>query len=364
MEGANMSLKMALKILNIYITAIVIAAFVTYGPFCNVFAVSQIPTFQKGMCYATWTGEGYNSKKSDESLVSMAATGVNCVQIVVTWYQDTIDSYTIRPIDGRTPSDPSIIRAIKKAHESGMYVMLKPHIDLSKDDGNARTDIGFSDEAKWERWFSGYRDFIKYYAKLAEQYKVEIFCVGTELTYAATKTDVWKNLIIPSVRKVYSGKLTYAANWDSYQKVGFWDEMDYAGIDAYFPLTTQANPTLDQLKEGWKKWASEIEAWQATINKPVIFTECGYCSADQAPRRPWEEVFSVKPNLRLQADCYRALFETFWGKPWFQGLYWWAWNTYAGSGGENNCKFTPQNKPALACVKTWYAQSGGQGAGT
>ncbi|MDD5439245.1 MAG: glycoside hydrolase [Candidatus Omnitrophica bacterium] len=350
-----MTSKIYIKCLTGAIAAIAIVCFSMYS-LPNGFSLVGPLAFQKGMCYVTWNEEGYNSPKSDESLKAMAETGVNCVQIVVTWYQERVDSFIIKRVDGRTPSDPSLIRAIKKAHQCGMYVMLKPHVDLIKDEGNSRMDIGFSDDGMWEKWFSEYRNFIKYYAKLAEEYGVELFCVGTELSYAATKTDVWKNSIIPSVRKVFSGKLTYAANWDDYQKVKFWDDLDYAGIDAYFPLVIQNDPTLAQLKEAWKKWAAEIEAWQSQIKKPVLFTECGYCSADTAPKRPWEEVFSVKPNLQLQASCYRALFETFWDKPWFKGVYWWAWNTYAGSGGENNCKFTPQNKPAIECLKTFYSQ--------
>lgn len=314
------------------------------------------PTFQKGMCYVTWNPNAYLGPKSDESLRAMADSGVNCVQIVVTWYQEKADSFIIKRVEERTPTDESLIHAIKTAHKNGMLVMVKPHIDLIKDEGTCRSDIGFSADADWEKWFSNYKKLVKYYAQLSEENNVEFFCVGTELSYAASKDDVWRNSIIPAVRKVFSGKITYAANWDDYKKVKFWDLVDYAGIDAYFPLTTSSNPTLGELKEGWKKWLREIEEWQKTINKPVVFTECGYCSADNTAKRPWEEIFSSTPNLRIQTDCYRALFETFCGKPWFYGLYWWAWNTYPGSGGKNHSRFTPQNKPALEQVRLWYSQ--------
>jgi hypothetical protein len=158
------------------------------------------------------------------------------------------------------------------------------------------------------------------------------------------------------VRKCFSGQITYAANWDDYRDVEFWGDLDYIGVDAYFPLSQKASPSVAELKEGWKKWVAELQALQAQVGKPVLFTECGYASSDCAAVKPWEDAMNGKANVALQADCYRALFETFWNKPWFAGMYWWSWNTYPRSGSGNNRSFTPQNKPALDHMKTWYGQ--------
>jgi hypothetical protein len=313
------------------------------------------PFFQKGMSYATWNKESFGTVLSDNSLKAMADLGVNCVSIVTTWYQEDYNSVKMNPTE-RTPSDSSIRHAIRKAHEAGMSVMLKPHIDLEGGRDCSRSDIGFQTEEKWSEWFSNYTNFIIHYARLAEKEGVELFCVGTELSFAATKSQIWREVVIPGVRKVFSGQLTYAANWDEYRDVAFWDVLDYAGIDAYFPLSKKPNPTFEDIKEGWKSWLGEIEEWQKKTNKPIIFTECGYPSADHAAIKPWEEPVAGAANIMIQADCYRAVFETFWDKSWFYGVYWWNWNTYAGSGGSSNRHFTPQNKPAAECVKTWYAQ--------
>jgi len=323
----------------------------------------RIIPFQKGMCYATWSNTGFLSPKSDESLASMSDTGVNCVQIVPTWYQKTYDSTIMTKKANRSPTDKSIIHAIRQAHSTGMAVMLKPHIDLIANDGNYRADIGFSSEEDWEKWCKNYINFITQYAKMAQRENVEYFCVGTELSYASTRTAMWKERIIPAVKKHFEGKITYAANWDNYKNIDFWDELDFAGIDAYFPLCTNDNPTVRELKGAWKKWVDEIEAWQDNNNMPVAFTEVGYCSSDDAAKRPWEEAFSGLPNLKLQANCYEALIQTFSDKTWFCGVYWWKWNTYAGSGGKNHKRFTPQNKPAMNLVKVWYNQSLDEGTG-
>ena len=135
--------------------------------------------------------------------------------------------------------DRSVVHAINKAHEIGLKVMLKPHVDLiNQSDTLWRADIGCNTESDWKKWFQAYRKFILRYAKMAERTGVEILCIGTELTFATTeKPEMWRNVVIPAVRGAYGGIITYAANWkDEYNKIEFWDALDYAGIDAYFPV--------------------------------------------------------------------------------------------------------------------------------
>lgn len=314
------------------------------------------PMFHKGMNYVTWSDSGFASLASDQSIRSMAQIGVKCVAIVPTWYQKHYNSTKIEK-NTRTPSDKSMRRAIRKAHEKGMLVMLKPHIDLISDEGNSRSDIGHYSDDKWKEWFDNYTKFIVHYAKMAQSEDVAFFCVGTELSFAATKTRMWKEQVIPKVRKVFKGRIMYAANWDEYRDVEFWDALDYAGIDAYFPLANKGIPNYEKLKEGWRKWIKDMEEWVAKVKKPVVFTECGYASVNTAAVTPWAENRLSKPNPELQANCYKALMEELWNKQWFFGVYWWNWNTYSGSGGINNRDFTPQNKPAAECIKKWYKKN-------
>lgn len=314
---------------------------------------NQYPLFQKGMTYVTWSKDSFMSAASDESIKAMADAGITSVSIVVTWYQQEYNSIEIERTE-RTPSDASVKHVIREARQHGMSVMLKPHIDLISGDGNNRSDIGFNSEEKWEEWFSNYQKFVVRYANIANDEGAEFFCVGTELTFATTKTSYWKDKILPKIKKVFRGQLVYAANWDEYSNVEFWDELDYVGIDAYFPLANKSDPSEEDLRQGWEKWLGEIETFQRKVNKPIVFTECGYTSSGTAATKPWEDGTVGAPNTELQAKCYKALFETFWDKPWFLGVYWWNWNTYPGSGGPKNKGYTPQNKPALECITEWY----------
>ena len=94
---------------------------------------SKTSSFQKGMCFATWSKEKYRSPFSDESLLKMKEIGVEWVAIVCTWYQKEYNSTEIFPTD-KTPSDKSLEYVINKAHEIGLKVMLKPHLDLINQD--------------------------------------------------------------------------------------------------------------------------------------------------------------------------------------------------------------------------------------
>jgi len=55
----------------------------------------------------------------------------------------------------------------------------------------------------------------------------------------------WKKLI-QNIRKIYSGQLTYAANFDNYQNIAFWEDLDVMGINAYFKLRTLEQETKIQ----------------------------------------------------------------------------------------------------------------------
>jgi len=315
------------------------------------------PVFQKGMVYCTWSEGGYLSGSSDESLARVENIGTEWSSILVTWYQTNSWSTDIRRT-AKTPSDEAVIHAIRKSKELGMKVVLKLHLDLlDKSDGSWRGEIGSTNEPGWEEWFRKYTAFVNYYADLAKKEKVEMICIGTVLSSSATvKGYMWRD-VIKSARSKYSGALTYAAHWDRYQDIRFWDLLDYVGINAYFPLTESINPTYDELVEGWNRWLPEIEEFQARVGKPIIFPEIGCNSADGAAIRPWEHAPRSEVNLELQENYYKSLLNTFWGKKWFYGLYWWYWGTNTNMGGKYNRGFTPQNKPSEDVIKTWYAKS-------
>ena len=173
-----------------------------------------------------------------------------------------------------------------------------------------------------------------------------MFILGTEYNSLDTENrEEWENAF-KQVRNNYFGIVTYAANWDNYNKVCFWDLTDIVGIDAYFSLSKESDPSKQQLIQGWSKWIDEISDFQEDVGKPVLFTEIGYRSTDYSARLPWEYK-EVRPvNQELQKRCYESIEEAFAGKEWFKGFFIWNWTPMQDYGGKFNTDFTPQNKLA------------------
>lgn len=239
-------------------------------------------------------------------------------------------------------------------HKNGIKTMVKPQIWIWR--GEFTGTLTMNSEEDWKALEASYDKFILAFAKMAEETRSEILCIGTELEqFVTNRPEYWKNLI-SKIRKVYTGKLTYAANWDEYPRVPFWKELDYIGIDAYFPLSEEKTPSVAQLRTGWQRWKNDIAALSNKMDRPVIFTEFGYRSMDFTAKKPWlVDRNEENVNLEAQMNAKMAIFEEFWGEDWFAGGYVWKWFIdHQKSGGAADNRFTPQNKPAQEVIKEVY----------
>ncbi len=143
----------------------------------------------------------------------------------------------------------------------------------------------------------------------------------------------WRDLI-EATRREFSGPVSYAANFDQYQFVPFWDALDLICINAYFPLRRHLLPDrdeerlLDVLRAGWSGHLRAIDRFrveEAVEDRPVLFTEIGYVHRQNSTIEPWAaNGFSVLPtedgttlvaweeqpkDLQERALAMRALFE-------------------------------------------------------
>jgi ppGpp synthetase/RelA/SpoT-type nucleotidyltranferase len=211
-------------------------------------------------------------------------------------------------------------------------------------------------EEDWKAFEKSYESFILEYASLAEEIKADVFCLGTELhKFVAARPAFW-NQLIAKVKKVYNGKLTYAENWDSFDKVPFWSSIDFIGVDAYFPLSEEKMPSVESLKKGWQSHKEKIQILATKLDRKVLFTEYGYRSMDYTGKEPWDSSRKGKTlNLKAQEIALQAMYDEFWKEEWFAGGFIWKWfHNYEKSGGLNNDQFTPQNKPAEEVVRQYY----------
>jgi len=293
------------------------------------------------------------AKKMDASpLIEMKEMGCDYICIMPYSFMEDLESTKIRyDVSWQWWGELSegVTEIINMTHEQGMKVMLKPHLWIG--DGSYTGLISIPEGDKRDSWESEYSDYILHYAAIAEKGKAEIFCIGTELC-GMVKADqaYWESLIV-EVKNIYSGKLTYAANWDTFKEFPWKSGMDYVGIDAYFPLTKENVPILAQVKKGWEPWKEQLSSYSDSIKMPILFTEIGYRSVDYALKEPWEQAKGGTVSNDTQTMAYEAFFHEVWNEPWLAGAFIWKWHTDSHLERKDETRFTPQGKPAMEVLK-------------
>jgi hypothetical protein len=244
---------------------------------------------------------------------------------------------------------------IKAAHEAGIKVLLKPQVYCPY---SWTGGLDFDSDEKWQAWEKDYTKYLLQFVTIAVEYKVEMICIGTEFKISVQKRpDFWKKLI-SEIRETYKGQLTYAANWDEFELVTFWDDLDYIGINAYFPLSNEKTPSLPILQKAWEKPLIALEKFYNQHQKPIIFTEYGYLSVDSCAYQGWElekKVTEMSINEQAQANAIEAILITFSQKKWWKGGFLWKWfPNMQGHEGYPERDYSPQGKLAAKTLAKYY----------
>ncbi len=243
-------------------------------------------------------------------------------------------------------------QSIEMFQQQGLKVMLKPQIWIGR--GIYTGTLRLNTEEQWKILEDSYEGFILSYAQLAQETNSEMFCIGTELeSFVKARPKYWDDLI-GKIKKVYKGPITYAGNWDSYKQVSFWDQMDFIGVDAYFPVSDEKTPSINSIKKGWLPWVEELESVSRKHKKKIIFTEYGYVSADYAGKEPWKNAGKDRNvNQQAQRNLLQGQYELIWPQEWFAGGF--LWKHHAESSRRGYAKrFTPQGKLGQQTVTEMY----------
>jgi len=232
--------------------------------------------------------------------------------------------------------------------------MLKPHVWISGQGWPGEYDL--KTEAEWKTWEADYEKYILAYAKLANDHSVDLFCIGTEFRIAAVKRKKFWKMLSGKVRKLFNGRITYAANWDNYQNVEFWDDVDFIGVDAYFPLSDSRTPMVDELVSSWASVKKDLQTASSRFKKQILLTEYGYESRDYTAKGHWNiDIDTLQVNVEGQKNAYEALYSSLWKEEWVAGGFLWKWFPSMPQLPERETKrYTPQHKPVLETIRIWY----------
>jgi hypothetical protein len=281
--------------------------------------------------------------------------GVDWIAVTPFSFQSDVNEPAIRFRDGWSDLDADV----KNAHARGIKVMVKPHIWSNQfwdGSNNWRGTIRMKSEEDWAQWFENYETWIVAEAQTAEELNADAFCVGLEyLESSRAHADKWRK-VIAAVRKVYSGPLTYAAH-ESEADLPFWDDLDFIGINAYFRIAKDTEPTDAYMKERWQHYARGLADLSKKWGKQIVFTEVGFASIDGCARAPfkWPSERDTE-DLGEQAGAYRTLFAVAPNWAWFGGMFIWKYKITVPQNNAAERHYVFQNKPAEAVIAAGFRQ--------
>lgn len=296
---------------------------------------------------------GYLGSLAVKSLEKQADMGANAIAIVpYTGMRDPKKAVPLRiSRNSGSGNIQGIVHSAYEAKQLGMSSMLKPQIWLR---GSWPGDIKMDTQEEWDAFFDHYHRWIKHFALIAEIHDIEMFCIGVEFSHATlAQEENWRE-IFRSVRRLYQGKITYAANWGyEFEQVQFWDELDFIGLNCYYPLSKSDNPRDKDLRENFSRIKDKIRKVHIEHKKPIVFTEIGFRSSAMPWKNPHAE--EDQPfSAEHQARCYEVIFDGIQDESWCSGILWWKFPSYLDYRGLENNAFTPNNKEAEKVVRKWF----------
>lgn len=316
----------------------------------------------KGFTYGYHAIKGlYDSAEGRYSQDALMDTGANWVCLAFPVNQKTYASTEILFDYRKNVPDLELLTTIKRFHDRGVRVCLKPMIN--SDDGVWRALIDFPDQTMmeedtyWAKWFASYQAFLTHYAALAQYSGCEMFCLGCEMLGTERKEEYWRQTIA-MVREIYDGPLVYNTNHGKEEVAKWYDAIDYIGTSAYYPVESAPGGSLAEMQENWRRIADKLAAVSERLGKKIIFMEIGCRSALGCARMPWDFVHKELPvSQEEQARFYESCLSVMSGQKWFEGVFWWDWGTqiyHTREEADRDTGFNIYLKKAEDVVKKWY----------
>ncbi len=318
----------------------------------------------RGISYTSFGSSDFQSGSASQQLLAARnELAADIVALNVFLEQDSINSTSIHP-SLNSSTDADILQAIRDARANSMRVMLKVNIDVHN--GPWR---GYIVPDNQGQWFAAYTNTMQHYAQLAESQNVEYFCIGCELIRATSpEYDLKWRQVISTIRGIYHGKLTYAANWNGlgtahnyvaeFEQIGFWDALDYIGVDIYQPVASSDSefPMLSEAVIRLSALRSSLQSIANQYAKTVIVCESGAQSVHGCLSAPYDYSKALAPGA-LEDDAaqnlyIRAIIGSFGVQPWCEGVMWWNWESVQST--HWNLNYTPRQKTAATTIRNWY----------
>ena len=272
-------------------------------------------------------GLGYGTAASAallDHLVRMGVTWISITPFGRIWSLHSTDIY----MDFEAPYEDNreaVGRIIQQAHERGIRVLVIPHLWVWNESG-WRGEIDFPEEAGWLAYQASYRAFVLAWARDSERFGADAFSIGVECKSWSGRFGAYWTSLIAEVRHDFGGWLTYSANWDEAENVLFWDQLDFIGVNAFYPLADHNGATTAEYVAGAARIRDQVATLTEVLDMPLLFVEVGYTTRADAAVEPWlwpDGMTDVVYSEEEQARALDASFQAFVPERFFAGFFLW-----------------------------------------
>jgi hypothetical protein len=276
-------------------------------------------------------GRGYGTDASAETLDELVALGANAIAVTPFGRIWSLDSTEIM-MDFEAPyadNRAAIGRMIEQARARGLRVLLVPHLWVETPGWRGEMDPGSPE--RWAEFRQAYRRFVLAWARDAQRFGADAFSIGVECKSWSGRFGAYWTELIAKVRASFDGALTYSANWDEIDGVLFWDQLDWIGVNAFYPLAHENGASTASYLETAAAVASNLAAVGRLHDKPVVMLEVGYTARPNAAVEPWlwpDDMQDVRVDEAEQARALWALASQAIAQPRIAGFFLWRYYTY------------------------------------
>jgi sugar phosphate isomerase/epimerase len=297
-----------------------------------------------------WPNHGYGTRRSAELLDELGRLGATWISITPFGRCWSLACTEVR-WDFEAPyqeNRAAVARMVEQAHARGLKVLIIPHLWVET--GGWRGEMNPGSPERWDAFLASFGAFVREWAEVADAAGADAFSVGVECkSFSGRFGHFWTSLI-REVRSRFHGLLTYSANWDEVAGVLFWDQLDFVGINAFYPLAHKNGASFAQYQEGAQQARTLVQATATSLSMPVVFVEIGYTTRANAAIEPWlwpDEMSEVQEDVDEQARALAAMFGAFLPEPWFGGFFLWRYYAHLDDlSQEDSWGFSPHAKPA------------------
>jgi hypothetical protein len=275
-------------------------------------------------------GRGYGTVYSAALLDELVRLGVNAISITPFGRIWSLHSTEIL-MDFEAPypdNRAAVSEMIRQAKARGLQVLVIPHLWVES--GGWRGEIDPGSDERWAAYQESYRRFVLAWARDAQRAGADALSIGVECKSWSGRFGEYWSALIAELRTAFHGKLTYSANWDEAEDVGFWDQLDWIGVNAFYPLAAHDDASDEEYRQGAGAALDRLGGLARTLQKPVVLIEIGYTTRKNAAVQPWlwpDDMQNVIVDEREQARALAALAGAAASREFVHGLY--VWRYYA-----------------------------------